>query len=119
MFSPAIARTLAERGMDCEAVAAQPVLRSLDDPDVMGAALDEGRILVTNNVVDFERLRRARQAQSASIPGLIYTSDDTFPRSRAFLAGISVALEDAARHHLVSAHGGVFWLRPLEEKSTS
>jgi hypothetical protein len=116
MFSPAIAQALVERGIDCEAVAARPLLRSLDDPDVMDVALSEGRIIVTNNVVDFERLRRGRDAQSTPTPGLIYTSDQTFPRSRAFLERLSVALEDAARRHLVVAHGGIFWLRPLEEK---
>ncbi|MHB1444992.1 MAG: DUF5615 family PIN-like protein [Acidimicrobiales bacterium] len=114
MFSPAIAATLIERGPDCAAVAARPVLRSLDDRDVIEAALEEGRILVTNNVRDFERLRREREANAAAVPGLIYTSDDAFPRSRAFLDRISAALEDAACRHLVIAYGGVFWLKPLE-----
>jgi hypothetical protein len=114
MFSPAIAASLVDRGIDCGAVAARPVLRSLDDRDVIEAALDEGRILVTNNVRDFERLRRQREASAVAAPGLIYTSDDAFPRSRAFLSRISAALEDAARRQLVTAYGGVMWLKPLE-----
>ncbi len=116
MFSPVIAATLVERGIDCEAVAARPVLRSLDDRDVLEAALGEGRILVTNNVGDFERLRRERDANAMAVPGLIYTSDDVFPRSRSFLGLVAVSLEDAARRHLVTAYGGVLWLKPLEEK---
>jgi hypothetical protein len=116
MFSPAIASALRKRGINCEAVAGRPVLRSLGDPDVMQAALEEGRILVTNNVGDFERLRLERQADDAAVPGLIYTSDDTFPRSRAFVGRLSAALEVAARRHLVVVYGGVLWLKPLEER---
>jgi hypothetical protein len=111
MFSPVIATTLVERGIDCAAVAAEPLLRSLDDRDVIEAALEGGRILVTNNVGDFERLRRERGGNALTVPGLIYTSDDKFPRSRTFLGRLSAALEDAARQHLVVAYGGVLWLK--------
>jgi hypothetical protein len=41
MFSPAIVRALVKHGIDGEAVAARPLLRSLDDPDVMEVALSE------------------------------------------------------------------------------
>lgn len=60
MFSPLIASSLVARGIDCQAATARPALRSLDDSDVLEAALSEGRILVTNKVVDFEILRRRR-----------------------------------------------------------
>ncbi|MHB1535686.1 MAG: DUF5615 family PIN-like protein [Acidimicrobiales bacterium] len=116
MFSPVMAAALVERGIDCLAVASRPLLRSLDDRDVIEAALDEGRILVTNNVGDFERLRRDRGANAIAVPGLIYTSDDAFPRNRTFLGRVSAALEHAARRHLFTAYGGVLWLEPLDEK---
>jgi hypothetical protein len=83
---------------------------------VIEAALEEGRVLVANNVRDFERLRRERAGNGIAVPGLIYTSDDSFPRSRAFLGRVSAELEDAARRHLVTAHGGVLWLTPSEEE---
>jgi len=95
MFSPAIAGDLAARGIDCRAVVTDPVLRALSDLEIFQVALAEGRVLVTNNVPDFESLRRAHEAAGNEVPGLIYTSDLTFPRTK-----------ETARC------GGVLWLRP-------
>jgi hypothetical protein len=75
MFSPTIAELLAKRGVDCQAVVARAVLRSRDDAEVFEAAVREARILVTNNVVDFEILRRRAVADGREVPGLISTSD--------------------------------------------
>jgi hypothetical protein len=75
MFSPAIAADLAAHGIDCRAVIADPVLRALSDLEIIQAALAEGRVLVTNNVQDFESLRRAHEAAGNEVPGLIYTSE--------------------------------------------
>lgn len=112
MFSPAIARLLVADGIDCDAVAARPSLRSRDDAEVLETALDEGRVLVTNNVVDFERLRSRRQADGLPVPGLIYTSDDRFPRDRDFTGRLASALNPVARSDEVAESGGVLWLRP-------
>jgi hypothetical protein len=116
MFSPLIASSLVQRGIDCQAVAARPALRSLDDHDVLEAALSEARILVTNNVVDFEILRRRREAEGRPVPEFVYTSDDRFPRDRAFVAHLVAALEDVARRHVARAYGGVVWLARIEER---
>ncbi len=116
MFSPLIASSLVDRGIDCQAVAARPALRSLDDHDVLEAALGEGRILVTNNVVDFEILRRRREAEGRPASRFVYTSDDRFPRDRVFVGRIAAALEDVARRHLARAHGGVVWLAPIGDR---
>jgi hypothetical protein len=115
MFSPAIATSLVDRGIDCQAIAARPSLRALGDSDVLEAALSEARVLVTNNVVDFEILRRRREAEGRATPGFIYTSDDRFPRNRAFVSRLADALEDVARRHTVRTHGGVLWLTPVEQ----
>ena len=112
MFSPAIADDLAARGIDCRAVAADVLLRALSDLEIFETALLEGRVIVTNNVPDFESLRRAREAAGGEIPGLIYTSDPAFPRTKAYLARMAAALERAAADHAVARHGGVLWLRP-------
>lgn len=112
MFSPMVAELLVARGVECDAVAARPLLRSRDDVEVLEAALEEGRVLVTNNVVDFERLRRRRQADSRPVPGLIYTSDEGFRRDRDFIGRLAAALEPAARSHGVDASGGVLSLSP-------
>jgi hypothetical protein len=67
---------------------------------------------VTNNVPDFESLRRAREASGGEVPGLIYTSDLTFPRTRAYIPRLVTVLEAAAAGHEAARHGGVLWLRP-------
>ena len=112
MFSPAIATDLAARGIDCRAVVADPVLRALSDLEIFQAALAEGRVLVTNNVPDFESLRRAHEAAGNEVPGLIYTSDLTFPRTKAYVSRLGAALAAAAADRETARCGGVLWLRP-------
>lgn len=112
MFSPAIADELNSRGVDCRAVVADTLLRALSDLEIFDAALLENRIVVTNNVADFESLRRARDAAGGPVPGLIYTSDATFPRTRAYVSRVAAALETAAVSHETARRGGVLWLRP-------
>ena len=111
MFSPAIAAGLAERGVDCRAVAADPALRSHSDLEIFEAAVREGRIIVTNNVPDFESLRRAHEAAGNELPGLICTCDAAFPRTKAFTTDLIAALAAAVSAGEVAACGGVLWLR--------
>lgn len=112
MFSPRLAEQLRARGVDCIAVAEDVVLSSEDDPVVLEAALAAGRVLVTNDVVDFERLRTERSANDQPVPPLIYTSETAFPRNRKFIGRLLEALEYAASHRLVHTTGGVLWLAP-------
>jgi hypothetical protein len=109
-YSPRIAALLVAQHVNCVAVAEDEVLRASDDEIVLLAALDQQRVLVTNNVIDFEPLRRTRTAAGLPVPPLIYTDDATFPRSRAFVDRIAAALAVAARGHLTAAYGGVLWL---------
>jgi hypothetical protein len=67
---------------------------------------------VTNNVPDFESLRRAREAAGTEVPGLIYTSDLTFPRTKAYVSRLGAALAAAAAGRETARCGGVLWLRP-------
>lgn len=112
MYSPRIASLLAKRRIDCIAVAKDQLLCASDDETVLLAALDQHRVLVTNNVVDFEPLRRTRTAAGLPVPPLIYTDDSTFPRDRAFVDRIAAALAVAATEHVTAACGGVLWLSP-------
>ena len=82
MFSPAIADGLAARGIDCRAVVADALLRALSDLEIFEAALLEGRVIVTNNVPDFESLRRARDAAGERSPGLSTHPTSHFPAPR-------------------------------------
>jgi Domain of unknown function (DUF5615) len=96
MFSPQVAAELELRGVDCRAVVADPVLRAQSDLEIFDAGVRDARVIVTNNVTDFESLRRAREAAGGPVPGLIYTSDTTFPRTRAYVSRLSSALAAAA-----------------------
>jgi hypothetical protein len=111
MFSPQIADELAARGLDCRAVAADPLLRALSDLEIFETALLDGRVIVTNNVPDFEFLRRARDAAGGQVPGLIYTSDFTFPRRKAYVPRLVTVLEAAATGREAARCGGAAWLR--------
>jgi predicted nuclease of predicted toxin-antitoxin system len=111
MFSPQIAAELALCGVDCRAVVADPVLRAQSDLEIFDAAVRNGRVLVTNNVTDFESLRRAREAAGGPVPGLVYTSDVTFPRTKAYLSRLVTALATAAADRETARCGGVLWLR--------
>ena len=106
MFSPAIAADLASCGIDCRAVVADPVLRALSDLEIFQAALAEGRVLVTNNVPDFESLRRAHEAAGNEVPGLIYTSDLMFPRTCPGLGQHSPPQRPAPRQSAAAACSG-------------
>jgi predicted nuclease of predicted toxin-antitoxin system len=112
MFSPRIAQLLRRSGIDCACVADDRLLCAQDDATVLAAALEQGRVLVTNNVIDFEPLRRNRIALDQPVPQLIYTDDATFPRRRNYVGQLAAALADAASSHLVSVYGGVLWLTP-------
>lgn len=112
MFSARIADELALVGIDCRAVGANPVLRAQSDLEIFDSAVREDRVLVTNNVPDFESLRRAREAAGGPLPGLVYTSDLAFPRTKAYLARLVAALAAAAADRETARCGGVLWLRP-------
>ena len=112
MFSPRIADELALAGIDCRAVVADPVLRAQSDLEIFDSAVRDARILVTNNAPDFESLRRAREAAGGPVPGLVYTCDVTFPRTRAYLSRLVTALAAAAADRETARCGGVLWLRP-------
>jgi hypothetical protein len=53
-----IGLTLEDQGHDVLALAADPAVGALDDPDVLALAAREGRVLVTGNAKDFAPLLR-------------------------------------------------------------
>lgn len=114
MFHPRIASELVARGHDCLAVAGDPVLQASSDAHLVAFAISDGRALVTNNVGDFERLRRERAAIGEPAPPLIYTSDSTFPRDRRFVGRLIAALDRVGLDDAVITGGGVLWLQTAD-----
>ena|SRR5476649_1880144 len=89
MYSAVIAAQLRGRGYDVVSIH-DPDQRGLEgaaDDEVFGAAVTQGRTVVTENVPDFRRLETAALADGAPCPGLIYTTNRQFPRGDNATAG--------------------------------
>lgn len=89
MFAPAIAAELRRRGFDVLAVSEDLQLRSMSDAELYTWATANRRRIVTENVKDFRRIA-AREDEG---PGLLFTSNRTFPRSRRSMGLLIAALE--------------------------
>lgn len=110
MFSPEIAVALVKRGHDVVAVAADPGLVGLPDEQILEWATGQERCLVTENVRDFEVLRRAAAAQGRAHAGLIYSSPQRFPRGRRFVGALVGALDQMIATGQVPGADEVCWL---------
>lgn len=110
MFSPEIASELVKRGHDVVAVAADPGLVGLPDEQVLEWATDQGRCLVTENVKDYEVLRRAAAAQGRTHAELLYSGPRRFPRDRRFVGMLVVALDKTIAAGQLPDPDEVSWL---------
>jgi hypothetical protein len=111
MFSPEIASELVKRGHDVIAVAADPGLVGLPDQQILEWATQHGRCIVTENVKDFEALRRASTAQGRVHAGLVYSNPRRFPRGRRFIGTLVVALDQMITAGQVPGTDEVGWLQ--------
>ena len=112
MFSPEIAAELVKRGHDVVAVAADPALAGLPDEQVLEWATGQGRCLVTENVKDYEILRRAAAAQGRAHVGLLCSGPRRFPRDRRFVGALVAALDKAIAAGEIPGPDEVGWLTP-------
>lgn len=92
-----IALPLRSSGHDVRALAEEPALDALDDPEVLELAASEGRILVTRNSRDFAPLVREWAEAGRSHAGciLIWTLDHS--RFAEIVAGIERLLSGRPR----------------------
>lgn len=95
MYSPAIAEQLRRRGHDADAVTERPELRSLPDSDIFTVAQDEGRTVVTENIVDFLRAARSWEESGRIHHGLVLVDPSAYPRGLAATLGRMVLALDA------------------------
>jgi predicted nuclease of predicted toxin-antitoxin system len=113
-LSPAIAVTLRSRGHDVVAVAERADLRTLSDPMVFAAAVQERRAVVTLDFRGFRALARQALVQGSPSFGLVLV-----PRGRSsWRVAIVDALDRLLRElpgddDLVVRRGGEVWLGPL------
>ncbi len=95
MWAPAIAEALRDRGHAVVAVAERPDLRGLPDEAIFAAAQAEGRVIVTENVVDYLPLAADAMRAGRAYPPIIYTTNRAYPRASRRTAGRLVAALDA------------------------
>lgn len=99
MYAPAVAVELRARGHDAFSLhdASRAHLVGASDADVLAAARQENRTLVTENVRDFRPLESAMLADGSHHAGLVYTSNRQFPRGDPATTGRLVRAFDALR----------------------
>ena len=81
-YSPEIAARLHRDGYDVTAVKDDPGLEGVADEPLLRRATADGRALLTNNARDFAPLAGTWAAGEEEHLGLIFTSDESLPRSR-------------------------------------
>ncbi len=115
-LTPLIAVGLRERGHDVLSVHEVPGLRGTPDAVLVELMADEGRAILTNNVVDFMAIAMGMAADELEHHGILLIADATLPRSRnttgAFVRALHAYLtahpaDDALRNR-------VDWLAPVD-----
>lgn len=107
MWPPALAGALRERGHDVVAVAELPELRGRPDETIFKEAHRQGRVIVTENVLDFRPLAATAARAGRTYPGFIFTSNRAFPRASRRTAGRLVLALDAlldTKEEIVGEH---------------
>lgn len=81
-YTGIIAERLRERGHDAVAVFERSWHRAADE-ELLELCVAEGRALVTNDVGDFVAIAQRWAGEGRHHAGLVFTSDDSLPRTRA------------------------------------
>ena len=97
MLSGAIAEQLRARRHDVAAVVEDNALISLPDEDLLVAATEAGRAIVTANIKDFVPLDQRWKAAGQSHAGIVLVPTKTCPQDRAFIGALVDALDRLLR----------------------
>jgi hypothetical protein len=112
MYPQRIATELRKRHHDVVAVVERPELRASEDAELLVAATSEGRVVVTEDVVDFLEVVEVLASEGPSDLGVILVPASTFPRSDRGYGALIRALDAYLREHEgeVAVPGQVHWL---------
>ena len=84
MVSPRIARELRGKGFDVQAVKSdRPDLEAVADREIVRRMAAEKRVIVRNDVLDFQLIHNQLQAAGEEHCGIVFTDDATMPRNKA------------------------------------
>lgn len=84
MISPRIARELREGGHDAQAIKKdRPDLCGRSDRELVERMAVERRVIVTNDIDDFQLIHDRLLAAAENHAGLVFTSDTELPRNKA------------------------------------
>lgn len=105
------ARRLRDRGHDVVAAADDPALAGLADEELLRAAAGGGRVVVSENARDFDRIVRDWSALGEHHHGVIFTLPRRFHRgSKTYPANLVRALEAVLADPPTSTRDWVHWL---------
>ena len=108
-YSPRIAETLRERGV--EAVTAfERDWHTISDEELLARCAGESFVLVTNNVADFMVVIRDWSLQQRTNAGVVFTSDAAFPRTRSGTGRFVTALAGVTKQYPLGLVDRVHWL---------
>jgi hypothetical protein len=97
-YSRVIAERLRDRGYDVIAAVEHGWEREEDEALLVLCASEE-RVLVTNNVSDFTVIARRWAVQDQSHAGLLFTSDESLPRTLATIGRYVQLLDEFCAGH--------------------
>jgi predicted nuclease of predicted toxin-antitoxin system len=115
---PGIAEAPRARGHDVVSLHDAPYrhLRGATDAELLAAAADEARAVVTDNARHFLPLHRESVARGRTAQGLVLFANRSFPRHRpdVFVRALVAALDEllAAEGRDAESDGRVVWLSP-------
>ena len=113
MWSPAVARQPRARGHDVVAVAERRALRTKSDEVILAAALEENRIVATEDADDYRDLALAEAREGRGYPAFIVTSNSRWPRGNRRTLGRLVRALDALLRSGETIEGE-HWLTPID-----
>lgn len=99
MYPAALAKALAEAGIDTVTVA-DLRLAGAPDPDVFAAVRADGRAVLTENVADFTRLAAEHLTSGGHHAGLLIALSSRFSRRPAGLQPLAAAIHAVAGENL-------------------
>lgn len=98
-YSYEIAIALRKKGYDVVAAQEKPKLMSMSDRELLTAATEAGRALVTENIADFVPITHELTAKSMDHCGIVLVSAKRYPRSKRAMGSFISALTDFLKSH--------------------